>query len=200
MNMNMNRYKAVLLGEAGVGKSSIVHRYVNDNFYELQESTIGAAFFKKTHRIDNENSIILEIWDTAGQERYHGLAPMYYRGAHLILVVFDVTNTNSFARAQKYINELRENLRTNNVVIAFLGNKIDMEKGREVSKLIAEGFAKQNNLLYYEISAKTGYNIEEMFNKLCNHVYLNCNENNINITNRVNILNQNIDLKNDSCC
>lgn len=195
--MSMNRYKVVLLGEAAVGKSSIVHRYVNDDFYEMQESTIGAAFFTKSHRISDEKSILLEIWDTAGQERYHGLAPMYYRGAHLVLVVFDITNSNSFKRSQKYINELKESVDFNNTIIVLIGNKIDMEKDREISNLIAKDYAKENKILYFEVSAKTGNNIEEMFSKLCVKVHLNCNE--IDLSNRLNI-NQNIDLKNDSCC
>ena len=196
--MSTNRYKVVLLGDASVGKSSIVHRYVNNDFYEMQESTIGAAFFTKSHQISDKTSILLEIWDTAGQERYHGLAPMYYRGAHLVLVVFDVTNRNSLIRSQKYIKELKETMCTNKVIIVLIGNKIDIEQEREVANSITVDYAKHNNILYHEVSAKTGENIEEMFTKLCNIVYSNCIE--INISNRLQLINQNIEEKNDNCC
>ncbi|XP_019089008.1 PREDICTED: ras-related protein RABF2b-like [Camelina sativa] len=83
--------KLVLLGDVGAGKSSLVLRFVKDQFVEFQESTIGAAFFSQTLAV-NDATVKFEIWDTAGQERYHSLAPMYYRGAAASIIVFDVTN------------------------------------------------------------------------------------------------------------
>jgi len=85
------QYKLVLLGDSAVGKSSLVLRFVRGQFFEYQESTIGAAFLTQTVAL-NETTVKFEIWDTAGQERYHSLAPMYYRGAAAAIVVYDITN------------------------------------------------------------------------------------------------------------
>ncbi|CAN6481759.1 unnamed protein product [Victoria cruziana] len=99
--------KLVLLGDMGTGKSSLVLRFVKGQFYEFQESTIGAAFFTQTVAVEGR-SVKFEIWDTAGQERYHSLAPMYYRGAAAAIVVYDMTNPDSFDRAKKWVEELRQ--------------------------------------------------------------------------------------------
>lgn len=85
------QYKLVLLGDSAVGKSSLVLRFVRGQFFEYQESTIGAAFLTQTVAL-NDTTVKFEIWDTAGQERYHSLAPMYYRGAAAAIVVYDITN------------------------------------------------------------------------------------------------------------
>ena len=85
------QFKLVLLGDSAVGKSSLVLRFVRGQFFEYQESTIGAAFLTQTVAL-NDTTVKFEIWDTAGQERYHSLAPMYYRGAAAAIVVFDITN------------------------------------------------------------------------------------------------------------
>ena len=98
-NKNINA-KLVLLGDVGAGKSSLVLRFVKGQFIEFQESTIGAAFFSQTLAV-NDATVKFEIWDTAGQERYHSLAPMYYRGAAAAIIVYDITNQNSFDRAKK---------------------------------------------------------------------------------------------------
>ena len=106
-------YKVVFLGESSVGKSSIVIRFVRNEFLEVQEPTIGAAFFTKSIMLDKGN-IKMEIWDTAGQERYRSLAPMYYRGAKVAFVVYDITNKDSFFKASfvtkklKFLNFLRK--------------------------------------------------------------------------------------------
>jgi small GTP-binding protein len=92
------QYKLVLLGDSAVGKSSLVLRFVRGQFFEYQESTIGAAFLTQTVAL-NETTVKFEIWDTAGQERYHSLAPMYYRGAAAAIVVYDITNRVSTTRA-----------------------------------------------------------------------------------------------------
>ncbi|CAN0854962.1 Ras-related protein RABF2a [Linum grandiflorum] len=104
-NKNINA-KLVLLGDPGAGKSSLVLRFVKGQFVEFQESTIGAAFFSQTLAV-NDVTVKFEIWDTAGQERYHSLAPMYYRGAAAAIIVYDITNSASFDRAKKWVQELQ---------------------------------------------------------------------------------------------
>lgn len=129
-NKNINA-KLVLLGDVGTGKSSLVLRFVRGQFVEFQESTIGAAFFSQTLAV-NETTVKFEIWDTAGQERYHSLAPMYYRGAGAAIIVYDITNQDSFARAKKWAQELKAQGNPN-MVIALAGNKADLLDARKVT-------------------------------------------------------------------
>merc|ERR1712178_585322 len=118
------QFKLVLLGDPAVGKSSLVLRFVRGQFFEYQESTIGAAFLTQNVSL-NDYTVKFEIWDTAGQERYHSLAPMYYRGAQAAVVVYDVTSQDSFERAQRWISELRDQA-NRDIVIALAGNKVDL--------------------------------------------------------------------------
>merc|ERR1712195_323291 len=103
------QFKLVLLGDSAVGKSSLVLRFVRGQFFEYQESTIGAAFLTQNVSL-NDYTVKFEIWDTAGQERYHSLAPMYYRGAAAAVVVYDITNADSFQRAKSWVKELQKHL------------------------------------------------------------------------------------------
>ena len=171
----LKTFKVVLLGDAGVGKSSIVMRYVNNEFYDMQESTIGAAFFTKIHSIDNNNNISLQIWDTAGQERYQSLAPMYYRDSQLILIVFDVTCRYSFVRANAMLLETTE--RCGNSLICLIGNKCDV-MNREISDSEIHDYVRTKNILYFGTSAKTGAGVSEMFDHLSIELYENCEEKN----------------------
>jgi len=120
------QFKLVLLGDSAVGKSSLVLRFVKKQFYEYQESTIGAAFLTQTVSV-KDYVVKFEIWDTAGQERYHSLAPMYYRGAASAVVVYDLTNRQSFVRAKSWVKELQKQGNPN-IVIALAGNKLDLSE------------------------------------------------------------------------
>lgn len=154
-------HKLVLLGDSGVGKSSLVIRYVKEQFYEFQESTIGAAFLTRTLDL-GEYKVKFEIWDTAGQERYHSLAPMYYRGAAAGIVVYDITDEASFERAKAWIQELQRE-GSPNILIALAGNKVDLEPQRKVSVNDAKQCAVDNGLLFTETSAKTDQNVAALF-------------------------------------
>ncbi|ERN09453.1 hypothetical protein AMTRI_Chr09g32420 [Amborella trichopoda] len=153
--------KLVLLGEMGTGKSSLVLRFVKGQFFDYQESTIGAAFFTQTLAV-NETTAKFEIWDTAGQERYHSLAPMYYRGAAAAIVVYDISNTDSFTRAKKWVEELRQHGNPN-MVIALAGNKADLVDNKQVEAEVAQTYAQDNGLLFLETSAKTAQGVNELF-------------------------------------
>jgi len=156
------QFKLVLLGESAVGKSSLVLRFVKGQFLEYQESTIGAAFLTQTVLL-GDISVKFEIWDTAGQERYHSLAPMYYRGAHAAIVVYDLTNYDSFERAKAWVKELQRQGNPN-IVIALAGNKLDLAgDGRKVSSEEAAKYAEENALLFMETSAKSAANVNELF-------------------------------------
>ncbi|GAA95133.1 uncharacterized protein L969DRAFT_628261 [Mixia osmundae IAM 14324] len=119
--------KLVLLGAAAVGKSSVVLRFVQNDFQENKEPTIGAAFLTQKCRLEDK-VIKFEVWDTAGQERFHSLAPMYYRNAAAAVVVYDVTSAVSLDKAKSWVAELQRQA-TPNIVIAFVGNKIDLVSG-----------------------------------------------------------------------
>uniref|UniRef100_K7E5L4 small monomeric GTPase n=1 Tax=Monodelphis domestica TaxID=13616 RepID=K7E5L4_MONDO len=155
------QFKLVLLGESAVGKSSLVLRFVKGQFHEFQESTIGAAFLTQTVCLD-DTTVKFEIWDTAGQERYHSLAPMYYRGAQAAIVVYDITNEESFARAKNWVKELQRQA-SPNIVIALAGNKADLASKRAVDFQEAQSYADDNSLLFMETSAKTSVNVNEIF-------------------------------------
>ncbi|KAI5954647.1 YPT52 [Candida jiufengensis] len=165
------QFKLVLLGESAVGKSSIVHRFVKNTFDDLRESTIGAAFLTQSITIpETQTTIKFEIWDTAGQERYKSLAPMYYRNANAALCVYDITNINSFKKAQDWIKELKKQA-PEGIIIALVGNKSDLNDSREinqqeiddyVNELKNEGF----KIIQSECSAKNGDGIIEVFDKI----------------------------------
>ncbi|XP_003387703.1 PREDICTED: ras-related protein Rab-5C-like [Amphimedon queenslandica] len=155
------QFKLVLLGESAVGKSSLVLRFVKGQFHEYQESTIGAAFLTQTVNLD-DTTVKFEIWDTAGQERYHSLAPMYYRGAQAAIVVYDITNQDTFARAKNWVKELQRQA-SPNIVIALAGNKADLASKRMVEYDDAQAYAEENSLLFMETSAKTAMNVNEIF-------------------------------------
>lgn len=154
-------FKLVLLGESAVGKSSLVLRFVKGQFHEYQESTIGAAFLTQTVCFD-DTTVKFEIWDTAGQERYHSLAPMYYRGSQAAIVVYDITNPESFTRAKSWVKELHRQASAN-IVISLAGNKADLGNKRMVEYDEAQAYAEENGLLFMETSAKTAMNVNDLF-------------------------------------
>lgn len=162
------QFKLVLLGESAVGKSLIVHRFVKDLFDDLRESTIGAAFLTQTLTLTDTTpptSVKFEIWDTAGQERYKSLAPMYYRNAPAAVVVYDVTSPQLLVRAENWVKELRKQA-PDDIVIALAGNKVDLAPDadtRPVATATAEAYARENGLLFMEVSAKTGEGVRALF-------------------------------------
>jgi len=160
------QFKLVLLGESAVGKSSLVLRFVKDQFDDYRESTIGAAFLTQTIALDETTTVKFEIWDTAGQERYKSLAPMYYRNANCAVVVYDITQASSLDKAKAWVKELQRQA-NENIVIALAGNKLDLASGtpskRAVETAEAEAYAKEAGLLFFETSAKTAENVKELF-------------------------------------
>eukprot|EP00948_MAST-09A_sp_MAST-9A-sp1_P003758 g3758.t1 len=141
-------------------------RFVRDEFFEFQEPTIGAAFLTQTVNLDDA-VIKFEIWDTAGQERYKSLAPMYYRGASAAIVVYDITNQQSYTGAKNWVSELQRR-GDQNVVIALAGNKGDLSHQRAVSFEEAQRYASENKIIHLETSAKTGGNVKEIFVAIAN--------------------------------
>jgi len=172
--------KLVLLGEAAVGKSSLVLRFVSNDFQENKEPTIGAAFLTQKCNLPSR-TIKFEIWDTAGQERFASLAPMYYRNAQSALVVYDLTKASSLNKAKHWIAELQRQA-SPGIVIALVGNKLDLvsndsgdlegEGGsaRQITTEEAKAYAEEEGLLFFETSAKTGENVQEVFEGIANAI------------------------------
>lgn len=162
-------FKLVLLGDASVGKSSILMRFMQNKFSESIETTVGAAFSTKT--IESRNrQVKFEIWDTAGQERFRSLAPMYYRGASGAVVVYDQTNAVTFERAQTWVRQVMQTSQNPNIVIALAANKADLIDKRQVPLEKAEAFAESEGLLLLETSAMSGRNVGRLFEAVAEHL------------------------------
>lgn len=161
---NVFNFKLVLLGDASVGKSCAVVRFAKNEFHENQEPTIGAAFMTQSVEFD-DYTVKYEIWDTAGQERFRSLAPMYYRGASAAVIVYDLTSRESFEAAKSWISELQL-YRNADLVLALVGNKLDMGAERQVETSLGRSYAEANNAIFMETSAKTGTNIRELFEEI----------------------------------
>ncbi len=157
-------FKILLVGNSSVGKSSLFLRFVDDIWNDVFVPTIGVDFKIKTLKI-NEKNVKLQIWDTAGQERFRTIISSYYRGAQGILLVFDVTEKESFESLNNWLIEIEKNA-NKNVVKILIGNKCDLEDKRVISYSQAKDFADSNGLNYVETSAKTNNNVTEAFSEI----------------------------------
>ncbi|NWX57912.1 RAB17 protein, partial [Promerops cafer] len=155
------RYKVVLLGSMSVGKSSLVYRYVRNDFRELLP-TVGCSFFTQTLDLD-EATVRFEIWDTAGQEKYQSVCHLYYRDAHAALLVYDITKKETLGRAKMWLEELEKRFLPNEIVIVLVGNKTDLAAEREVTTEEGKEFAQTKGLLFMETSAKSNHQVNDVF-------------------------------------
>lgn len=160
--------KILIIGESGVGKSSLLLRFTEDNFDPEQTLTIGVDFKTKKVSVDG-NTVKLAIWDTAGQERFRTLTPSYYRDAQGAILVFDVSSASTFARLETWLEELDTYSTKNNIVKMIVGNKIDVEH-REVTREQAMAFARRHQTLYIEASAKTKHGVQSAFEELVHKI------------------------------
>ena len=156
-------FKIILIGSSSVGKSSILQRYIQKIFNESYSCTIGVDFFMKSLDI-GDKSIKMQLWDTAGTEKFRSITTGYYRGANAAFIVFDLTSKQSFECLNEWIENYYKYSDPNsekNVVL--IGNKCDLVDRREITQEEIDKFIKDNNIMYYETSAKTGQNIDECF-------------------------------------
>ena len=165
--------KILILGESAVGKTSILVRYVDDKFEEAGISTLGVDYKYKIIKFESLK-IKLQIWDTSGEEKYRSIARNFLRNAQGLLIVFDITNINSFAKVKDWIKDAEEY--NENLKIILIGNKLDLENKRKVEKDIAINFANKIGLKYIETSAKNGKNIGEAFKTLIDLLFQGKNE------------------------
>jgi len=165
--------KIVLLGDASVGKSSLVLRFCNDKFEDKYKVTIGGAYSVKNVKLKNGVVLKLHIWDTGGQEKFRAMASLYYKDSVAAILVYDVANPNSFESLDFWIKELNENVGNNNFVFAIAGNKCDLPpEDKKISYNQAKNFCKENNIqVFNETSAKNGFGVKDLFNSLAQKVY-----------------------------
>ena len=157
--------KVVLLGESGVGKTSIITRYVNNYFEDNSLTTNGASYTYKTIYLEKYNkSIKFEIWDTAGQERYRALTKIFYKNTNAVILCYDITKKGSFNEIKNYwFNEVKNNS-PNDIVIAIAANKSDLYESEEVNEEEAINYAKSVGVIFFETSAMNSSGIDDLFN------------------------------------
>ncbi|XP_032834457.1 ras-related protein Rab-6A-like [Petromyzon marinus] len=160
----LRKFKLVFLGEQSVGKTSLITRFMYDSFDNTYQATIGIDFLSKTMYLE-DRTIRLQLWDTAGQERFRSLIPSYIRDSAAAVVVYDITNVNSFQQTTKWIDDVRTE-RGGDVVIVLVGNKTDLVEKRQIPFEEGEQKAKDLNVMFIETSAKTGYNVKQMFRRV----------------------------------
>ena len=167
MNSNMNpeipKYKLIFLGDQGVGKSCILNRFLKDTFIEDYQATIGLDFQSKNIQIEGQD-IHLLLYDTAGQEKFRSLIPMYTRDANIILLVYDISNRDSFINLTQWLKDLT-NVNMDEIILCIVGNKIDLLDKRVVTSEEGKKFAQEHDFIFQEISAKTGDGFSDLFYK-----------------------------------
>jgi len=162
-------YKIVVLGDAGVGKTAILNRFVADKFTQSYRTTVGADFMSKVLPID-DREITLQIWDTAGQERFQSIGTAFYRGSDCCILVYDITNPESFENLDNWKDAFLASAAPRHpetYPFVVLGNKVDMESERKITKEQGQEWAKRNhNMPFFEVSAKENINIQEAFTEV----------------------------------
>ena len=157
-SVSVTRHKIIFVGDAGVGKTTIIARITESPFNEVYEPSIGVDFMSKSIKYRGQN-IKLQIWDTAGQEKYKGLIPSYVRNSSIVFVVYDISVKSTFDNIPKWLTFIRS---IENKTLILCGNKIDLEK-REVTKEEGEALAQKEGIAFFETSAKTAEGIKNMF-------------------------------------
>ena len=172
-------FKLLLIGNSSVGKSSLLYRFVDNSWDENFVPTIGVDFVRiyinniyiqklKTLEI-NGKKVKLQIWDTAGQERFKNITASYYRGGHGVLVVYDITDRESFTNLNSWLIEIEKNA-NKNVFKLLIGNKSDLESQRQVQFDEGKAFAESNGMKFIETSAKTDQKVKEAFETLTKEI------------------------------
>ena len=168
-DMNSHLCKIVMVGQAAVGKTCIMIRFMQDKFDPFQKSTVGASYADKSLKYNinnNEETVKFMIWDTSGMERYSALTRSFYADAKVAILVYDITNKSSFERGKEFwFKEIINNC-PNDVILGLAGNKIDLYNQEEVSEDEARKFAENNHMIYYGTSALSGVGINDLFNDI----------------------------------
>ena len=171
--------KVVLIGESGVGKTSIISQFINETFQVNMESTSGATFSSKVVTLSNKNKIKLEIWDTAGQERYRALTKMFYKDAAAAILVCDITDKNSFIQIKEYwVDQIKQN--NDNIILILVANKSDLIEKEAIDEDQVRNFANELNANFIVSSALNASGIEDIFVTVGNRYFEKKNNKNNN--------------------
>ena len=162
-------YKILLLGDSSVGKTCFLMRYTDNTFQDIHMSTIGLDYKLKNVQLENGKMVKIQVWDTAGQDRFRSITKNYYKGAHGIILIYDVTEQKSFDNVKNWMAQIKEEV-SDRVTIVLVGNKIDDEDNRKIATEQGESMAKEYGIMFFECSAKTGQHIDEIFNNLVKKV------------------------------
>ena len=171
------KIKLILIGDSGVGKTSLLGRYMDEEFVPNKPCTLYAESKIKSITIDPFNSAEITIWDTCGQEKYRSVANQFFKGAHGIILMFDVCDKRSFADLNIWLEKIKNNTIKDDVSIVLCGNKIDL-KFRNIKYEDAKNFAKNNDLIYCETSSKEGINVEVAFESVTKEIIKKLNKKN----------------------
>ena len=169
MSSARKKFKVVMLGEGRVGKTSLLHRFLKNSFDEDQSSTVKASMYASSKMEIDGKFVDVAIWDTAGQEKYHALGPIYYRDAHGAVLVYDITDKDSFSKVRVWLKELHQVV-GDNIAVCVVANKIDLERDRKVKKEEAEAFCQDQGILHYQCSAKLGLKVGEAFHAVARRI------------------------------
>ena len=161
--------KFIIIGDSAVGKSNMLLRYIHDRFNEDFHSTIGVEFGAKNIQIDGK-VFRIQIWDTAGQETFRSITRAYYKNSVCAFVVYDISNRATFDNIKSWVEDCKR-LSPKTVLMVLVGNKIDLEERREVSYNEGSIFAQKNGMLFFECSAKTGNNVDQIFMESTREIY-----------------------------
>jgi small GTP-binding protein len=177
-SLSINKFKYIVLGDCGVGKSCILMRLIDGEFRDMHDMTIGVEFGAYSYLANDGCRINLQIWDTAGQEQFRSITRSYYRNTSAAVLVYDVSNRASFVHLLSWLDECRQYVGSG-VLVIILGNKCDLDNdARQVSFEEGEAFAQEHNVLFMESSAKTNKNIEEAFIQTSKVLYEKSKNNN----------------------
>ena len=164
--------KIVLLGDVSVGKTSIASRYCKNSFNDHHINTIGGAYQQQKVVLPNGSMIKLHIWDTSGQERFRAMTNLYYRDAQVAILTYDITNESSFSSISFWIQELKYKVENDNMILCLVGNKCDVSVNeRKINTIKGKNYAMDNNMIFFETSAKTGEGVKDLFVAIANKVY-----------------------------
>ena len=191
-------FKILLLGDSSVGKTCFLKRYTDNTFQDAYLSTIGFDFKYKSITLKNGKTVKVQLWDTAGEERFRTIAKSYYRGAHGIILIYDVTNRKTFENIRKWINQINEET-SGKTSILLIANKIDCVQSRQVTKEEGKEMAKNAGLPIFEASAKDSTNVNESFQYLIEKINENAETTveHVQVTAKLNTNNQE---KKKNCC
>ena len=162
-------YKIIIIGDTCVGKSNILSRYLKDEFKDDEKATVGVELGTKFLKIKDIGAK-LQIWDTAGQERYRSITSSYYKGSHGCFIVYDITNEVTFQNVDKWFEQAQKEA-SKDVSIILVGNKCDLENERKITKEKGEEKAKNFNCPFFETSALSRINIDDIFNEMVNNIF-----------------------------